>query len=139
MTSLIRQHFQRAAVRMKHQADKHRSERQFPVGDSIFLRLQSCVQSSLAPRSNQKLSFKYFGPFVVLERIGQVAYRLDFLAGSQLHPVFHVSRLKQAVIEGTQVMPSLPVEFSALQVPEKILQRRVVTRGLRYVHQVLIR
>jgi hypothetical protein len=79
-----------------------------------------------------------FGPFVVLERIGPVTYRLDLPPGSQIHPIFLVSQLKQALTTDTKVMPSLPVDFSTLQVPKKILQCRVVTRGLLYVPQVLI-
>jgi len=59
-----------------HQADKHRSERHFNVGDEVFVKLQPYVQSTLAPRTNQKLSFKYFGPFTILERVGSVAYKL---------------------------------------------------------------
>jgi hypothetical protein len=57
---------------MKKQADKHRSERHFNVGDEVFVKLQPYVQSTLAPRANQKLSFNYFGPFTILERIGSV-------------------------------------------------------------------
>jgi len=55
---------------MKRQADKGRSERVFQVGDRVYLKLQPYVQSSLAPRANQKLSFKFFGPYSVVERIG---------------------------------------------------------------------
>jgi hypothetical protein len=51
---------------MKQQADKGRSERSFHVGDLVFLKIQLYIQSSLAPRSNQKLSFKFFGSFEVL-------------------------------------------------------------------------
>jgi hypothetical protein len=36
----VRQHLLRMQQRMKHQADKHRSERIFSVGDSVFLHLQ---------------------------------------------------------------------------------------------------
>jgi hypothetical protein len=52
MTSLIKQHLHRASVRMKNQADKGRIEREFSVGELVFLKLQPYVQSSLAPRAN---------------------------------------------------------------------------------------
>jgi hypothetical protein len=62
----IYQHLHRAAARMKFQADKGRAEGVFAVGDCVFLKLQPYVQSSLAPRANQKLSFKFFSPFQIL-------------------------------------------------------------------------
>ena len=43
MTSLIQQHLSRAQTRMKRQADKHRSERSFAVGDWVFLKVQPYV------------------------------------------------------------------------------------------------
>jgi hypothetical protein len=67
MQALVKQHLHRATLRMKHQEDKHQSEREFIVGDLVFLKLQPYVESSLAPSANQKLAFKYFGPFVVLQ------------------------------------------------------------------------
>jgi hypothetical protein len=39
MQSLIQQHLSRAQTRMKRQADKHRSERQFAIGDWVYLKL----------------------------------------------------------------------------------------------------
>ena len=94
MTSLIQQHLSRAQTRMKRQADKHRSERSFAVGDWVFLKVQPYVQSSLARRANQKLAFWFFGPYQILERIGAAAYKLALPSSSSIHPVFHVSQLK---------------------------------------------
>ena len=74
MQDLVRQHLLRAQDRMKKHADKGCSERIFQVGDRVYLKLQPYVQSSLAPRANQKLSFKYLGPYCIVERIGSVAY-----------------------------------------------------------------
>ena len=91
MSEVIRQHLNRAKQRMKKQADEHRSERQFQIGDLVFVKIQPYVQSSLAPHSNQKLAFKFFGPFRVLARVGAVAYKLELPVSSSVHPVFHVS------------------------------------------------
>jgi len=88
MDELLQQHLNRAKSRMKKQADQHRSERHFNVGEMVFLKLQPYVQTSLAPRSHQKLSFRFFGPYRVMARVGTVAYKLDLPAHSAIHPVF---------------------------------------------------
>jgi hypothetical protein len=70
MDRLTQQHLLHAQHRMKNQADKHRSERSFEVGDWVFIKLQPYVQSSLAPRANQKLAFKFFGPYQIAAKVG---------------------------------------------------------------------
>lgn len=97
MDQLLHQHLHRAKNRMKRQADRHRSERGFDMGDLVLLKLQPYVQSSLAPRSHQKLAFHYFGPFRVLARVGSIAYRLELPSHSAIHLVFHVSQLKKVI------------------------------------------
>jgi len=137
MNELIKQHLSRAQLRMKKQADKKRSERQFQVGDKMFLKLQPYVQSTLAPRSSQKLAYKFFGPYEILSRVGLVAYKLRLPASSRIHPVFHVSQLKQ-MVPSTEVTSSVPDDLDILRVPEKVLGRRSVARGVSSVAQVLI-
>jgi hypothetical protein len=122
---------------MKHQADKGRTERQFNVCNLVFLKIQPYVQSSLAPMSNQKLAFKFYGPYAISERIGSMAYKLDLPPSAAIHPVFHVSQLKRAVGFGVEVSSSHP-EMSGLQVPVKVLQHRLVTHNLITVLQVLV-
>jgi len=138
MDELIKQHLSRSKLRMKKQADKHRSERVFSVGDTVFLKLQPYVQASLAPRLNQKLAFKYFGPFRILERVGAVAYKLELPPSTSIHPVFHVSQLKGAVLDSSQVIHTVPNDLSSPRVPQCFLQRRLITRGVTAVHQVLV-
>jgi hypothetical protein len=76
---------------MKSQADKHRVERVFQPGDWVYMKLQPYVQSSVAARSNKKLSFRFYGPYKVIQRVGEVAYKLELPEGSRIHPVLHVS------------------------------------------------
>ena len=76
MQDLIKQPLLRPRARMKRQADKGRLERTFAVGDMVYLKLQPYIQSSLVSHSNNKLSFWFFGPFQILEKIGDVAYKL---------------------------------------------------------------
>jgi len=138
MQALIQQQLGRAQQRMKYQADKNRSERSFEVGDEVFLKLQPYVQSSLAPRSNQKLAYKFFGPFPVIAKIGKVAYKLQLPAHAQLHPIFHVSQLKKAV-PSALAPAAIPINLDGFQVPEKILGRRLHPDGLKLTAQVLVK
>lgn len=123
---------------MKHQADKQRTERSFVVGDFVYLKLQPYVQSSVAPRAHHKLLFKYYGPYKVLERIGQVAYRLALPETSKIHPVIHVSQLKKAIGANVQVQTTLPSPLDVLLVPARVLQRCLRQQGPVAVSQVLV-
>jgi hypothetical protein len=82
---------------MKHQADKHRLDCSFSASDIVFLKLQPYVQLTIAPHASHMFSFRFFGPFHILEKIGPVTYKLQLPAFSTMHLVFHVSQLKRAV------------------------------------------
>jgi hypothetical protein len=141
MLPIFRQHLERAQQRMQVQADKRRVERQFLVGDMVYLRLQPYVQTSVAQRSSQKLGFKYFGPFKVLKRVGAVAYKLQLPADAKIHPVVHVSQLKQAIKSSDPVSTELPsyyiTDYDSVQ-PCAVLAERFVKKGNKMVPQVKI-
>jgi transposase InsO family protein len=138
MEQLLQQHLIRVQQRQKAQADKNRTERQFQVGQMVFVKLQPYVQTSVAQRINQKLSFRYFGPFPVIQRIGQVAYKLQLPPTSAIHPVFHVSQLKLAIGPGHPVSSELPDSTSSSQYPVKILQRRRKRHNAQLIDQILV-
>ena len=126
---------------MKHLADKRRTDREFQVGDFMYVKQQPYRQHSLRSSSCQKLSPGYFGPFPVVERIGKVAYRLQLPAHAKIHATFHVSLLKKKVGQQS-VAPHLPTATTdqghLLLEPVAILDRRMVKRGNQAATQVLV-
>jgi hypothetical protein len=51
LSDVIQHHLHRAQQRMKSYADKGRSEREFQIGESVYLKLQPYIQTSVAYRS----------------------------------------------------------------------------------------
>uniref|UniRef100_M1AIM5 Retrotransposon protein n=1 Tax=Solanum tuberosum TaxID=4113 RepID=M1AIM5_SOLTU len=131
MQQLLKDNLHKAQERMKYFANHRRTEREFQVGDTVYLKLQPYRQTSLAMRKNLKLSSKYYGPYLVINRIGLVAYKLALPPSSKVHPVFHVSLLKKKVGSRVVVQSTLPmtnVEGQFLVKPVAILQRQLVQR-----------
>ena len=113
-----------AQNRMKQQADQGRSERQFAEGDQVFLRLQPYKKTSLKAEHYQKLAPKFYGPYTVLKRVGQVAYQLALPSHCKLHPIFHVSCLKKVIGTKCQTqtnLPELDEEGSIWLQPQEVL------------------
>lgn len=139
MTELLQQQLLRVQQHMKSQADKHRTERSFEVGDQVWLKLQPYVQTSVASRSNHKLNFRYFGPYEIESRVGTVAYKLKLPPSSSVHPVFHVSLLKKAQGVLPSVVSTLPTDLAGAREPELVLDERLQNKNHRVVQQLLIK
>jgi hypothetical protein len=106
---LLKENLNMAQDRMKQQANQHRSEISFEVGDWVFLRQQPYKQMSLKKaKKDNKLSPKYYGPYKVLQNIGTMASKLEFLASSQVHPIFHVPCLKKVISDKIPVQTIFP-------------------------------
>ena len=129
----------KAQARMKFQVDKHQVERSFVIGDWVLLKLQPYRQLSVSGNRVQKLSPKYYGPFKVLDTIGNVAYKLDLPSEAQIHDIFHVSQLRKAVGYQGPFVPLLVNSQQQLKwEPLVVLDRKLVKRGNRAEAQLLI-
>ncbi|XP_042972782.1 uncharacterized protein LOC122304588 [Carya illinoinensis] len=98
---------------------------------------------TLRKKLNLKLSKKYYGHFKVIERLGDVAYRLELPSTSKLHLVFHVIVLKKGVGDPKLIVEELPKfdeEGMMFLQSKEALDYRVNTRGRkrRKMWQVLI-
>ena len=112
-----RQNLKAAQDRQKRYAYRHRVNREFSIGDHVYLRVRE-NKISLKLGSCAKMSPRYCGPFEVLERIGLVAYRLAFPASTRDHNVFNVSLLKKHVHD-----PNHVINWDVIQVePEEEFQ-----------------
>ncbi|GJU28604.1 ty3-gypsy retrotransposon protein, partial [Tanacetum coccineum] len=131
----------RAQARMKKQADKKQRELSFAIGDYFFVKLQPYRQHSVNLQRNQKLGMRYFGPFRVLQQIGSVAYKLELLATSRIHLVFHVLFLKPYIGDPSDQyipLPLLSVSEGPLIHPIQILDYRKVRVKDDWEVQVLV-
>ncbi|GJU06978.1 putative nucleotidyltransferase, ribonuclease H [Tanacetum coccineum] len=92
--AVAKEKLKEARSRQKSYADKHRRDLEFQVGDRVFLKV-SPFRGVKRFGIKGKLSPRFIGPFEILERIGEVSYRLALPPQlSHVHNVFHVSLLR---------------------------------------------
>ncbi|KAL5854746.1 hypothetical protein ACOSQ4_004548 [Xanthoceras sorbifolium] len=79
-----------ATRQMKKYVDKNHQLLEFNVGDKVLLKLTPQIWKKITDRRYHKgLIQRYDGPFVVKERVGNVAYRLALPDRLKIHPTFH--------------------------------------------------
>ncbi|KAA3480066.1 reverse transcriptase [Gossypium australe] len=137
--SVLRFYLKRSQERMKQIAGRKRSNREFEVGDRVYVKLQPYIQHSLKQFRNQKLAPRYFGPFPVEARVGKVAYKLTLHVTAKIHHTFHVSQLKKHVGSAIASVFLLVtnVDGSMIKEPIRILDKRMVKRGNSTIIEVL--
>ena len=126
----LKQNLEKAQGTMKQLVDTRRCSESFKVGDHVLVKLQPYRQITVAIRHSNKLFARYFGPFLVLKRIGSVAYKLALPPTARIHDVFHVSLLK--LFWGPISNQPLPFPHEIFQShpilePHLVLQERKLT------------
>ncbi|GJX10511.1 putative reverse transcriptase domain-containing protein [Tanacetum coccineum] len=101
----IKQRMQAARDRQKSYADLKRKPMEFQVGDKVMLKV-SPWKGVVHFGKRGKLNPRYVGPFKVLEKVGEVAYKLELPEElSRVHNTFHVSNLKKCHADRNHSVP----------------------------------
>ncbi|GKC29464.1 putative reverse transcriptase domain-containing protein [Tanacetum coccineum] len=101
----IKQRMQASRDRQKSYADLKRKPMEFQVGDKVMLKV-SPWKGVVRFGKRGKLNPRYVGPFKVIERVGEVAYKLELPEElSRVHNTFHVSNLKKCHADEPLAVP----------------------------------
>lgn len=125
----IRERIKTTQDRQKSYADRRRKELNFEVGDKVFLKI-SPMKGVLRFGKKGKLRPRFISPFEILERVGDVAYRLALSPElSAVHNVFHISMLRKYLHDTSHVVHHEDLQISKdltyEEEPKKILDRKV--------------
>ncbi|XP_073276499.1 uncharacterized protein [Primulina huaijiensis] len=109
-------------------ANKRRRPLEFQVGDYVFFKV-SPFRGTMRFGHKGKLATRYIGPYVIVERIGTLAYRLDLPQSLPLiHNVFHVSMLRKYEPDPSHILNvedvKLDSSLSYVEYPVQILYRK---------------
>lgn len=118
---ILKHNLTKAQQKMKEFADKKCTFVEFTEREWVFVKLKPYRQHSLRLQRHQKLGRRYFRPYKILKRIGEVAYKLDLPEEARIHPIFHVSMLQKCV--GTPENQVTP--FQLKEIPQSNLEDKV--------------
>jgi hypothetical protein len=125
---VVREKLKTAQSRQKSYADRRRRALTFDIGDKVYLKV-SPKKGTQRFGLKGKLAPRYIGPFPIVAKRGEVAYKLELPpALSRIHDVFHVSQLKKCFRSPFEVIHlfedlSIQDDLSYLEVPIKILDQ----------------
>ncbi|XP_059650102.1 uncharacterized protein LOC132295845 [Cornus florida] len=134
---LIRQRLLTAQSRQKSYADKRRRSLSFEVGDHVFLRV-SPRKGLMRFGKSGKLSPRFIGPFEILDRVGEVAYRLALPPQlDRVHNVFHVSMLRKYEPDPSHILSWVDIDidedvsyeegpYQILDTQQKVLRNKTI-------------
>ncbi|GJU43405.1 putative reverse transcriptase domain-containing protein [Tanacetum coccineum] len=101
----VKQRMQAARDRQKSYADLKRKPMEFEVRDKVMLKV-SPWKGVVRFGKRGKLNPRFVGPFKVIKRVGDVAYKLELPEElSRVHNTFHVSNLKKCHADEPLAVP----------------------------------
>ncbi|XP_070007802.1 uncharacterized protein [Nicotiana sylvestris] len=126
---VIKERLKTAQSHQKSYSDVRRRDLELKEDDWVLLKV-SPMKRIMRFGKKVKLNPRYVGPYIIIQRIGQLAYKLELPPEMSLvHLVFHVSLLKKVVGDPSTIMPIETIEvneeLSYEEVPVAILDRQV--------------
>ncbi|GAB7336849.1 hypothetical protein MBLNU13_g00019t1 [Cladosporium sp. NU13] len=115
-----------AQAHMKARYDQKHVPTVFCKGDRVLL----SVKNLKLRQPSRKLSAKFVGPFEIVEKVGQQAYRLRLPPKYRIHDVFHISLLKAhydraGELPANAAAPDIDSDGEEAWEVEKILDERL--------------
>ena len=136
---LARENLERSVQLQAKYYDKKHRDVSYKAGDLVLLSTRNLRLKGVPA----KLQKRFVGPFKIIEKIGQQAYRLSLPDDWKIHPVFHVSLLRDwksaTVHEDCAVSQhdALEIEEPYWEV-ERILRWRKVKRKNKIIKEYLV-
>ncbi|XP_074302918.1 uncharacterized protein LOC141637253 [Silene latifolia] len=101
----------------------------FQVGDKVLLKV-SLMRGVISFGKRGKLSQNFIRPYVILDQIGEVAYRLALPAAvDRVHNEFHVSQIRKYVSDPSHVLEVENIELdqalTSVEMPMEMLDRKL--------------
>ncbi|GJV58929.1 retrotransposon protein, putative, ty3-gypsy subclass [Tanacetum coccineum] len=126
--AIAKEKLKEARSRQNNYADRHRKALEFKPEDRVFLKVSPC-RGVRRFGLKGKLSLCFIGPFEILDRVGEVSYRLALTPQlSHVHNVFRVSLLKGHNYHPYHVVQypfdKIREDLSFAEEPEAILDRQ---------------
>ncbi|GJU72374.1 putative reverse transcriptase domain-containing protein [Tanacetum coccineum] len=125
----VKQKMQAARDRQKSYTDLKRKPMEFEFGDKVMLKV-SPWKGVVRFSKRGKLNPRFVGPFKVIKRVGDVAYKLELAEKlSRFHNTFHVSNLKKCHADEPLAIPLDGLHFDDkiqfVEEPIEIIDREV--------------
>jgi len=132
-----REALEQAQERQKRYTNQHRHHIEFSVSDEVLLLAKNINTLVNWHCSIQKLVPKFIGLYKVAKVIPPMAYKLELPPSFKLHPVFHVSLLKQYNRQNNYPIPQPPpleiINGQQEWEVEEILNKKTIRRKVFYL------
>ena len=110
-----------ALSRQKSYADVRQRKLMFNVDDKVFLKVAT-MKGIMSFSEKGELSPRYIGPFEILQRVGDVSYKLALpLPLTNAHSVFHVLMLNKYIQNSSHVLSCKSLKLSSDRSYEELL------------------